>query len=259
MKLRFHFLGNTLFSFFLFFTVNLPTFSVTFQNQTLSPNTLSAIGWNISRVEISCQKGAIKMGSLQSPIKIGEAAVSNLAPIGFHYQDIPLTIKMNDFGGIQVDYAPGSFISIEDQKYYLSQFHFHHPGEHSVEGKLYAIEAHLVHQGENGKFVVVAVFITPGKHNHSMDPWWKRMPTKKEKIHDPSVRINANQLLPRDRDYFYYSGSFTTPPYTENVDWYVLKRSIEMSEKQIWQLTAHHPQNSRPTQPLNQRIIHQSS
>ena len=46
-----------------------------------------------------------------------------------------------------------------------------------------------------------------------------------------TVAISPIDLLPTDRDYYYYPGSLTTPPCTESVQWFVLKNRIPVSER----------------------------
>jgi carbonic anhydrase len=52
---------------------------------------------------------------------------------------------------------PGSYIVAGGVRYELVQFHFHHPSEEAVKGKLTDMEVHLVHKSADGKLAVVAV------------------------------------------------------------------------------------------------------
>ena len=45
-------------------------------------------------------------------------------------------------------------------RYELQQFHFHHPSEEAVKGKLTDMEVHLVHKSTDGKLAVLAVRLT---------------------------------------------------------------------------------------------------
>src|SRR5215813_7705035 len=66
------------------------------------------------------------LGKTQSPIDIrGDIAKkADLPPIQFDYK--PSTLKIIDNGHtIQINYAPGSFITVGDKRYELVQFHFH--------------------------------------------------------------------------------------------------------------------------------------
>ena len=76
------------------------------------------------------------LGKLQSPIDIrdGVAKKGALPIIAFDYKPSPLTIIDNGHT-VQVDYAPGSFITVQGKRYELVQFHFHKPSEEKINGK----------------------------------------------------------------------------------------------------------------------------
>jgi carbonic anhydrase len=68
--------------------------------------------------------------------------------------------------------------------------------------------------------------------------------------------MNPAALLPKDTEhYFYFMGSLTTPPCTENVKWYVLKEVQSAKKGQIDALRKFYDHNYRPTQALNNRIV----
>ena len=48
-------------------------------------------------------------------------------------------------------------------------------------------------------------------------------------------------------------GSFTTPPCTEGVKWFILSTPVELSSEQIDAFRAIYDGNNRPVQPLNDR------
>ena len=65
------------------------------------------------------------LGKTQSPIDILHAETKPLPAITFAYHSSPLKI-INNGHTIQVNYAPGSSITVGDKTYELVQFHFHH-------------------------------------------------------------------------------------------------------------------------------------
>jgi carbonic anhydrase len=67
--------------------------------------------------------------------------------------------------------------------------------------------------------------------------------------------INAANLLPRDKSYFSYTGSLTTPPCSEGVKWNILTESISLSAAQINQFRHIYQVDARPVQSTNGRII----
>jgi len=71
-----------------------------------------------------------------------------------------------------------------------------------------------------------------------------------------AYQFNLMKVLPEDREHFYaYSGSLTTPPCTEGVQWMVFKESIELSKDQIYRFMKAYGLNARSVQPLRNREI----
>ncbi|MGF1494979.1 MAG: carbonic anhydrase family protein, partial [Microcoleaceae cyanobacterium] len=75
----------------------------------------------------------------------------------------------------------------------------------------------------------------------------------KEKV--KGITINASAIPPSEQDFYHYEGSLTTPPCSEDVQWYVLKKPIEASQEQIRQFQSIYKNNARPVQPLNGRSL----
>ena len=163
---------------------------------------------------------------MQSPIDIrdGVAKKGALPVIAFDYKPSPLTIIDNGHT-VQVDYAPGSFITVQGKRYELVQFHFHKPSEEKINGKSADMVAHLVHKDADGNLAVVAVLLKTGQPNKLVETLWKNLPPTKEKETTVAgVQVNATDLLPPNKAAYYtFTGSLTTPPCSEGVTWFVLK------------------------------------
>jgi carbonic anhydrase len=68
--------------------------------------------------------------------------------------------------------------------------------------------------------------------------------------------VDANSLLPENRDYYRFNGSLTTPPCSEGVNWFVIKAQDTASKEQIERFAhAMHHDNNRPVQPVNARVV----
>src|SRR5262245_20029769 len=119
-------------------------------------------------------------GKAQSPIDIRGAVPSELPAIKFDYHPAPLHIIDNGHT-VQVNYAPGSSITVGGQRYELTQFHFHKPSEERVNGKGFPMVAHLVHKNAEGKLAVVAVLLKQGHSNGLVQALWANLPAEKEK------------------------------------------------------------------------------
>lgn len=197
---------------------------------------------------------ACSEGKTQSPIDISNAQSEDLSDIQFNYKASKLNV-INNGHTVQVNYDGGSSIKVDGVEYNLAQFHFHTPSEHTLNGKSFANEMHLVHKSANNELAVIGVLVETGAENAAYKAVWSNLPKKANEKKSVDVSINANDLLPGERAYFTYSGSLTTPPCSENVKWIVLKTPIQMSEKQIKEIQAIMHKNNRPVQPLNTRTL----
>ena len=198
------------------------------------------------------------LGKAQSPIDILHAEKKQLPAIEFAYHASPLKV-INNGHSIQVNYAPGSSITIGDKTYELVQFHFHHPSETEINGRRSPMELHLVHQDKDGHLAVVAVLLNEGQANQTVSTVWNHLPPKQGTEFAPEqVEIDAIQLLPPNHRYYTFPGSLTTPPCTENVTWIVLATPVMLTKEQIAKFAAIYPNNGRPTQPLNGRTVLES-
>jgi carbonic anhydrase len=195
------------------------------------------------------------VGEHQSPINLQSPINAKLNDLQTNYQNSQLDI-INNGHTLQVNYPPESTLMINGESFELLQFHFHNPSEHQIEGKPFPLEAHLVHRNKEGKLAVLGVFIKEGRYNSDLKAIVNNLPQQiAEKSLIKDIEINAEQLLPKNRNYYHYSGSLTTPPCSENVSWFVFKEPIELSAQQINKITSIMHDNARPIQPLNQRFL----
>ncbi len=199
-----------------------------------------------------------KLGHNQSPIDIRTTTKGKLDPIAFDYK--PTALKVIDNGHtVQANYDAGSGITIGGVHYDLLQFHFHTPSEEHINGKSYPLVAHLVHKNAEGKLAVVAVLFKEGKENPTLASVFSHLP--KEKGHEQvvdGVTIDIASVLPANHGYYNFAGSLTTPPCSEEVNWFVLKTPVEMSHAQLAQFHHVYTHNARPVQPLHARVVMES-
>ena len=198
---------------------------------------------------------ACGLGHRQSPIDIRNPKPADLPPVQFDYRPSPLHI-INNGHTIQINYAPGSFITVGDTRYQLAQFHFHHPSEERINGKVHEMVAHLVHIGAGGKLAVVAVLLDPGAEDPATASVWTHLPSHEgpEQAFD-DIQFDIRSMLPKDHGYYTFSGSLTTPPCTEDVTWYVLKTPKRISKRLADTFGRIYPRDARPTQPLYGREV----
>jgi len=198
-----------------------------------------------------------KSGTRQSPVDIipttccPDNSLSDLK-----YQYTPAMIKLINTGSTwRMDFSPdGSNLSggpLGDD-YKVLQMHAHwgdKPGrgsEHTLDGKMFDAELHIVHY--NSKYgdpsvavdkpdglAVLGMFIKTGKSHPEFEKLCnnlKHIQTKDSTLQLQETLDPAN-CLPKSKTFFTYPGSLTTPPLFESVTWMVFKEPIEMSKDQL--------------------------
>lgn len=199
-----------------------------------------------------------KNGKQQSPIDITKTQKAKLSRIAFNYKTGPREI-INNGHSVQVNMRKGNSILVSGKRYYLKQIHFHAPSEHLIDGKPADMVAHFVHKAGDGQIAVVAVMMNGCLENSTLGNLWKKLPTKaggKRKFSKKLAKwIKVVKLIPKNRGYYTYRGSLTTPPCTEDVLWLVMKNAMPVSSGQLKAFTDLYPNNARPVQELNYRVI----
>jgi carbonic anhydrase len=200
---------------------------------------------------------ACSEGHEQSPIDIRGAHLNKaLKPIEFHYLAGSVAVE-NTGHTIEIHVNPGSYIVAGGVRYELVQFHFHHPGEEAVKGKLADMVVHLVHKSADGKLAVVAVRMNEdmGSPNAVLATLWPHLPATAGASEKIAEMVNPGGLLPADHGYWTYMGSLTTPPCTEGVRWFVFEQELGLSRDQLRAFAALYKMNSRPLQETHGRRI----
>jgi len=196
-------------------------------------------------------------GKEQSPIDIRGAKLNKaLQPIEFHYMAASVELE-NTGNTVRVNVKPGSYIIANGVRYDLQQFHFHHPAEEAVNGKLTDMDVHLVHKSADGKLAVVAVRLSEerGDPNATLATLWQHLPAEAGKTDKVTDMINPGGLLPGDRGFWTYMGSLTAPPCTEGVRWFIFEQPVNISRAQLQAFGRLYKINSRPLQDRNGRKI----
>ncbi|XP_053535749.1 carbonic anhydrase [Ictalurus punctatus] len=242
------------------------------------------------------EKFPIANGPRQSPIDIvtGEARYDpELRPLTLRYDPSVSLDIINNGHSVQVTFSDDKDASTLTGgpitgTYRLKQFHFHwgssddKGSEHTVDGKLYPAELHLVHwnttypnfgeaASKSDGLAVVGVFLEIGAANPQLQKVIDVLDAIKAKATQTSFAdFDPTTLLPNTLDYWTYDGSLTTPPLLESVTWIVCKKSISASPAQMEKFRSllfsveGEPEcqmvdNYRPPQPLKGREVRSSS
>ena len=92
------------------------------------------------------------------------------------------------------------------------------------------------------------LFVGPG-------PAYPKASTQNKEETVTSDKVDMKNLLPSTSTYYNWSGSLTTPPCTEGVDWNMMKDPIKISSTQLSTFQKLYSNNYRPVQALNGRTI----
>lgn len=224
--------------------------------------------------------GTCATGAKQSPIDVpmrnntahGEAALGELM---FDYKLSTPKFKNPGHGTMEVAFPEGvNKLWLNGRELNLVQFHFHTPSEHAFDGVRFPMEAHLVHRDAATKaMAVVGIMLDsrPGaKPNGTLAAALQYSPLKhgKPTLTVPKdLQVTAADLLPPPatknniRRYVHYSGSLTTPPCNESIDWFLLETPLTVSTYEVLDFLKFVGDdqtlalNARPIQPLGGRPI----
>ncbi|KAL0865259.1 hypothetical protein Bca101_044377 [Brassica carinata] len=203
-------------------------------------------------------------GTMQSPIDLTDQRVfidHNLGSLCSHYLPSNATIK-NRGHDIMLEFEGGNAgmgITINGTEFQLQQLHWHSPSEHTINGKRFVLEEHLVHQSKDGRVAVVAFLYNLGRPDPfllSLERQLKRVTDIQESdefvgMIDPRA-VNFKSIF-----YYRYLGSLTTPPCSENVTWTISRemRTVTLKQLNLLRVPVHDQSNTnaRPLQPQNGR------
>ena len=192
------------------------------------------------------EEGDCQSLQIQSPIDIPSIKdESTIIDDGSHAQIKSLSYSKINSGEIKFDHGHKwtteeldiGYLEIELNrtlyKYKLHSIHFHLYSEHRIENNQYPMEMHMVHKNTNkndklNENLVIGVLFSykddiDNKFLNDMNL------SNENKIRDASI----NEIIKKDDEYYYYKGSLTTVPCTENVNWIVFKNVRTMSFKQF--------------------------
>ncbi|KAK4295876.1 hypothetical protein Pmani_031579 [Petrolisthes manimaculis] len=223
-------------------------------------------------------------GSRQSPIDIKENSCKGdgLAKIQVSYSNIHVSELSNSGHSWKAQIGSGSSSlkggPLGTDEYVLEQFHCHwgktndRGSEHTVDGKCYAAELHLVHWNKtkfrsfaeaaasDGGLAVLGMFLIVGKEHMEMNKVSKLLPFIQHKGQAITLTepVNPAAFLPKNGTYWTYAGSLTTPPCYESVTWIVFKQPIQVSQAQLdafRSMKSFHPCESCPKDELAGELV----
>jgi len=197
------------------------------------------------------------LGDRQSPIDIitGSATLDPaLAALKYAYD--PAAIRLVNTGATwRMDFEPeGSNLSGGplEGSYKVLQMHAHwgdkagRGSEHTLDGKEFDAELHIVHWNEKygdpsvavdkpDGLAVLGMFLKTGTAHPEMEKICSKLGeilTKDKKV-EMAETLDPTNFLPANKTFYTYPGSLTTPPLFESVTWIVFGEVVEVSEAQL--------------------------
>ncbi|OIT35140.1 PREDICTED: alpha carbonic anhydrase 7-like [Nicotiana attenuata] len=208
---------------------------------------------------------ACNSGEMQSPIDLSNERVRIIRkPEKRNYKLCNATVKNRGHDISLQWHGDAGSVLINGTEYPLQQAHWHSPSEHTVNGRRYAMEMHMVHLNQNAtnKIAVIGVLYKFGKPDKFLSKLIRNISSMIDKKDDVK---NAGMINPREikigsRKYYRYLGSLTVPPCTEGVIWSIKKKVRTISRDQVKLLREavhdYAASNARPMQPLNKRPVY---
>ncbi|MGM9902447.1 carbonic anhydrase [Enterococcus sp. 10A9_DIV0425] len=194
--------------------------------------------------------------SLQSPIPLAkDETISGVGePISFHYRKQRFTDKEFKNTIHLVPFDQISYVVFNDEKYYLTDIHFHMPSEHVIHGKQEAIEFHFVHMNARKENLVVGAM-----YQLVTDEGWlyDRENGDSWDVETHEHWTNPAVFFPEKKSHYHYVGSLTTPPTSGPIQWFVMDKVGKLNKDFLIPFKGQYAQpNNRPLQPLKNRTIH---
>ncbi|KAG7376431.1 hypothetical protein PHYBOEH_001540 [Phytophthora boehmeriae] len=210
-------------------------------------------------------------GSRQSPIDIAVTAecTSEKRPLTFSGECGSYNISQSDESFTASVNGGSCSVSVNDASYDMLQFHMHVPSEHTLNGEYLGGEVHFVHSNTDGSALLVTGVFFKAVEGPT-DPWVASMldalDTVSANATAPATLASYADLVNSAADakgVFNYPGSLTTPGCDEIVDWWVVKKPVDVSTADLERLQSQlrelhitdDGKNARPVQPLNGRLI----
>ena len=189
-------------------------------------------------------------GVRQSPVDITGCERAITPTLSFSYEG-NVSGATHVRGSVVVEFGPGSSLTFDGRRYELLSAHAHAPAEHRVDGEAFAAELHMVHEDASGEALVVGVLYRPGPPSPVLQAMLDAAAGRAA-----AFRLGAVSVTPRSSAFYSYTGSKTTPPCQEPVEWVLMRDAETASLEQVDALQSFSGgPNNRPLQPLRGRRI----
>lgn len=171
------------------------------------------------------------------------------------------------------------FVKIGNEEYAASDYIFHAPSEHTVDGAVFPLELQIYNKAREGNGIVaISIFFKEGPSNpmlagmmNSMKEgpsWFAGKGSATGALNGTfAAAFDLENVIPKggvnhETSFYNYEGSLTQPPCTTGVDWWVLSVPITASRdeirfvrKAIFGSDSMPHGNARSTHPMGDRSL----
>ncbi|KAL1545809.1 carbonic anhydrase [Salvia divinorum] len=211
--------------------------------------------------------GACNNGTLQSPIDMSNERVKIISkPENRIYKVGNATVK-NRGHDIQIEWSGGAgSVFINGTDYPLRYAHWHSPSEHTINGRRYDMELHLVHLNTDpnviNRIAVVGILYKIGTPDQFLSKLMANISSIVDNKDGESALglVDPNDIQFGSKRFYRYLGSLTVPPCTEGVIWTLNKKVKTVSRDQVRLMREavhdYAEENARPLQAHNNRDLY---
>lgn len=203
-------------------------------------------------------------GLVQSPVNILTAKLEGGGHhVAFNFDHAKAAELQNKGTTIELEFPEGLDVTFDGRTYELKQLHFHTPSEHQIDGVTYPMEMHVVNmiepktEDEPPRYLVMSFLYKMGDEDPFITSFLDQVPEQEGARvldQDEAYALTAGKRNP-GYQYYHYRGSLTTPPYTETVEWLIVKGIQEASPEQIRRINLIEGDNARRVQGLFGRTV----
>ncbi|KAL0567816.1 hypothetical protein V5O48_014176 [Marasmius crinis-equi] len=201
---------------------------------------------------LSPNNTACNTGRNQSPIVL-DASIPDAPAITVSFQPTH-DAELENLGSTLEVVGVNGTTNFQGKDHFLRQFHFHTPSEHRINGEYHPLEMHMVHESADGSFVVLGVFFSlteDGTTTELLSAVTEHLsgaaePGSITETGDLDFAELSNALQSKPK--FHYTGSLTTPPCKEGINFVILKEPLALNVKTYNALKKIMKYNARYTQ-----------
>ncbi|KAI1760304.1 carbonic anhydrase [Hypoxylon sp. FL1150] len=223
------------------------------------------------------ENGLCSTGTYQSPINMaeGQFQLISASDVELTIPDVPEGAPFENLGTnveVVMKDVGGQFV-LEGKTYTLEQFHFHHPSEHIDNNVSLPMEMHMVFGTEAEEIAVIGVYVdlvdtasvlelhilpraTPSTLLETIFSSVGEIATPGSSTTTKPLVMSELVDLLKAGSFQRYTGSLTTPPCSENVEWSVATEKLLLSTatfqaaRNVIGFNSRYPQNELGEQNL---------